>query len=85
MEEIRHYRDLGVLTVEMEAAALAAVAEVRGVDFAAAFTMSDSLAGDSWSPHFADPVVDSGLALLLQAAVLALRADPTQDGGLKAR
>ena len=85
VEEIRHYRDLGVLTVEMEAAALAAVAEVRGVDFAAAFTVSDSLAGDSWSPHFADPVVDSGLALLLQAAVLALRADPTQDGSLKAR
>jgi uridine phosphorylase len=76
VEEIQHYRDLGVLTVEMEAAALAAVAEVRGVQFAAAFTVSDSLAGDSWSPHFADPLVDSGLDLLLKAAVLALRADP---------
>jgi uridine phosphorylase len=80
VEEIQHYRELGVLTVEMEAAALAAVAEVRGVQFAAAFAVSDSLAGDSWSPHFADPSVDSGLDLLLEAAVLALRTDPAQDG-----
>ena len=79
VEEIQHYRDLGVLTVEMEAAALAAVAEVRGVEFAAAFTVSDSLAGESWNPHFADPLVDSGLELLLKAAVLALRADPAQE------
>ena len=72
-----------MLTVEMEAAALAAVAlaavaEVRGVEFAAAFTVSDSLAGATWSPHFADPIVASGLNLLAEAAVRALRAGPAR-------
>ena len=78
VEELQHYRELGVLTVEMEAAALAAVAEVRGVEFAAAFTVSDSLAGATWSPHFADPIVASGLNLLAEAAVRALLAGPAR-------
>ncbi len=80
VEELRHYREQGVLTVEMEAAALAAVADVRGVEFAAGFTVSDSLAGDSWSPHFEDPLVDSGLDLLVRAAVQTLRADAYPQG-----
>ena len=80
VEELRHYREQGVLTVEMEAAALAAVEEVRGVGFAAGFTVSDSLAGDSWSPHFEDPLVDSGLDMLVQAAVQTLRGEPDPGG-----
>ena len=44
VEEARHYRANGVLTIEMEAAALFAVARYRRVDLAAAFVISDSLA-----------------------------------------
>ena len=47
--EARHYQAEGVLCVEMEAAALFAVAEVRGLRLAAAFVISDSLADLVWS------------------------------------
>ncbi|HEY8546577.1 MAG TPA: nucleoside phosphorylase [Acidimicrobiales bacterium] len=50
--EARHFADQGVLCVEMEAAALFAVAAVRGVPLAAAFCVSDSLAGAEWDPHY---------------------------------
>lgn len=46
--EIRRYRGEGVLTVEMEAATLFAVAKKRGVEAAAVFTISDIL-GAKWS------------------------------------
>ena len=46
-EEARHYQAAGILTVEMEAAALFAVAQFRRVDLAAAFVISDSLADSS--------------------------------------
>jgi uridine phosphorylase len=42
--EARHYQAEGVLCVEMEAAALFAVAGVRGLQAASAFAVSDSLA-----------------------------------------
>ena len=42
----------GVATVEMEAAALFAVAEFRKISLAAAFTISDSLADLKWHPEF---------------------------------
>jgi uridine phosphorylase len=50
--EARPYQAQGVLTVEMEAAALFAVAAYRGVQAAAVFTVSDSLAGLEWRPEF---------------------------------
>ncbi|WP_026359929.1 nucleoside phosphorylase [Amycolatopsis nigrescens] len=50
-EEVLHYRAEGVLTVEMEAASLAAVALHRGVAFATAFAVMDSLAGETWRPE----------------------------------
>lgn len=52
VEELRRYQAEGVLTVEMEAAALAAVARYRGVEFATAFAVSDSLAELVWNPQF---------------------------------
>ncbi|OJV93766.1 MAG: hypothetical protein BGO39_15470 [Chloroflexi bacterium 54-19] len=42
--EARHYQAEGVITVEMEASALMAVAQYREVDLACAFVISDSLA-----------------------------------------
>ena len=70
--EVRHYQSDGVLCVEMEAAALFAVAEVRSLDLASAFVISDSLADLVWDPQFHGPEVQAGLVSLYQAAVGAL-------------
>ena len=72
VEEARHYQALGVLTVEMEASALFAVAAHRGVEIASAFVISDSLAELIWNPRFHDPAVDRGLDTLYAAARTAL-------------
>jgi purine-nucleoside phosphorylase len=70
--EIRHYGREGVLTVEMEASALFAVAACRGVEMGAVFTISDSLAGPEWEPHFASEAVAQGLQALYETAVEGL-------------
>ena len=72
--EARHYQAEGVLCVEMEAAALFAVAEIRGLQVASAFAISDSLADLVWNPQFHGPEVEAGLIRLYQAALRALRA-----------
>lgn len=68
IEEARHYQSEGILTVEMEAAALFAVAEVRHVEMAAAFVISDSLANLVWNPQFDASEVREGLIRLYDAA-----------------
>jgi uridine phosphorylase len=72
--EARSYQAEGVLCVEMEAAALFAVAEVRGLQVASAFTISDSLADLVWNPQFHGPEVEAGLVTLYEAALTALLA-----------
>jgi uridine phosphorylase len=72
--EARRYQAEGVLCVEMEAAALFAVAEVRGLRVSSAFTISDSLADLVWNPQFHGAEVQAGLITLYQAAVSALQA-----------
>jgi uridine phosphorylase len=67
--EIRQYQREGVATVDMEASALFAVAEYRGVEMAALFTISDSLAGDEWRHSFRGPEVNAGLQTLYRAAL----------------
>ena len=52
--EVIHYRRLGVLSVEMEAAALFAVARKRRRRAAALFTVSDILDPSGWSGFTAD-------------------------------
>ena len=64
VEEARHYQEAGILCVEMEAAALMAVAEVRGIQFATAFAISDSLAELQWDPQFRAPETTEGLQRL---------------------
>jgi uridine phosphorylase len=76
--EARHYQAEGVLCVEMEAAALFAVAEVRGLRIASAFVISDSLADLVWNPQFHTPQVEAGLITLYQAALAALQAEPVR-------
>jgi uridine phosphorylase len=72
--EIRQYRCEGIATVDMEAAALFAVAEYRGVEVGALFTISDSLAGDEWRHSFRGPEVRAGLQTLYQVALDSLAA-----------
>jgi uridine phosphorylase len=79
--EARHYQAEGVLCVEMEAAALFAVAEVRGLRVASAFTISDSLADLVWNPRFHEPEVEAGLVALYGTAISALTDLPGQDTG----
>lgn len=70
--EVRHYQQAGVLTVEMEAAALFAIAQVRGVEICAAFVASDMLGELTWQPKFADPIVHERLHSVIDAAIDAL-------------
>jgi uridine phosphorylase len=74
VEELRHYRDEGVLTVEMEAAALFAVAEHRGFDAAAAFVLSDTLTEAEWTPDFGSPEIQRGLDILVGVGIDLLSA-----------
>ncbi|GAH41487.1 unnamed protein product, partial [marine sediment metagenome] len=50
--EIKKYQEEGVLTVEMEAAAIFAVAKYLNVEAGAIFTISDYLTEDNWELHF---------------------------------
>lgn len=50
--EVKHYQKEGVLTVEMEAASLFAVAQYLGVEAGAILTISDYLSEDEWDLHF---------------------------------
>jgi uridine phosphorylase len=52
VEEVERYADEGVLTVEMEASAVFAVAARRGVDAGATFVVSDYLGPSDWEPKF---------------------------------
>ena len=70
--EARHYADNGVAVVEMEAAALFTVGEVRSVDVASAFAISDSLADGEWVPQFGHPRLAERLTRMIPAAVAAL-------------
>jgi uridine phosphorylase len=72
--EANHYTVLGASVVEMEAAALFVVGEVRGVEVAAAFAISDSLADGEWVPQFGHPRLHEQLARMVPAAVDVLAA-----------
>lgn len=52
LAEVRQYRDEGVLTVEMEAAAIFSVAEYLNLNACAIFTISDYLTEEKWELHF---------------------------------
>ena len=73
-QEVRHYRSLGVATVEMEAAALFAVAKYRGAQAAAVFSISDVLSDTGWNPQFCSSKTKAGFNILLNLAIGAHRA-----------
>ena len=68
--EIESYAEDGILTVEMEAAALFSVAEYRDVEAGALFTVSDYLGTDEWEPRF--DATDEHLRTLFEVATDAL-------------
>lgn len=49
VDEIREYRNMGILTVEMEAASVFAVSQVKKLQSAAVFSVSDELHGEKWT------------------------------------
>ncbi|WP_435159544.1 nucleoside phosphorylase [Haladaptatus sp. DFWS20] len=51
-KEVKRYADEGVLTVEMEASAVFAVANHRGVEAGSMFVISDYLGLADWEPKF---------------------------------
>lgn len=66
-EELRYYRETGILTVEMEASALFAVAKYREVSAAAIFVVSDLLQDErEWEPNFHFKQVKQGMELGLK-------------------
>jgi uridine phosphorylase len=79
IEEVRHYRSTGIVTVEMEAAALFAVAAVRGVEAACVFVLSDLLGETEWTPDFVAPNLDEQLEMIAEVGIEAIRlAAPTR-------
>jgi uridine phosphorylase len=77
-EARRHQAD-GVLCIEMEAAALFAVAAARSLHVASCFVISDSLADFVWDPHFHGTGVETGLVALYEAAVDMLLSEHPEE------
>jgi uridine phosphorylase len=65
VDAVRRHREAGVLVVEMEAAAMFAVARVRGVRAALLVSVSDELGHPEWRPGFHE---EDYLATLLDGA-----------------
>lgn len=66
---IRRHREAGVSVVEMEAAAIFAVARVRGVRAALIVAVSDELFGDEWNVGFGHDAYLDSLARAADAAM----------------
>jgi uridine phosphorylase len=88
VEEAIAYRDEGVVTVEMETAALFTIAQVRGVEIASLFTVSDHLLAESqWRPAPNKQLLTEGLSRILDASLRVLDPEgrfesrPRSDSG----
>ena len=73
--EIQRYQQDGVVTVEMEAAALFVISTLRGVDIASGFVISDSVADLVWQPQILAEKTHESLFRLYQAARTTLQQD----------
>jgi uridine phosphorylase len=59
-QQVRRYRELGCLAVEMELSALFSVAAFRQAALAGVLVVSDDLSALSWKPGFRQPVFREG-------------------------
>lgn len=73
---IRRHREAGVSVVEMEAAAIFAVARVRGVRAALIVAVSDELFGHEWNVGFGHDVYLDSLTRAADAAMDAAQSFP---------
>jgi uridine phosphorylase len=76
--EVARYGEAGVLTADMEAAGLFAVAEHRGIDAAAVFAVADSLADRRPRPPDR-PETHRALQWALEGAMIALTAAAAEE------
>jgi uridine phosphorylase len=70
--EAKQYQKEGVAAVEMELAALFAVAQYRKVEMGAVVTISDSLSELKWKPMFHSKKAEKGLEMSYKIAVESL-------------
>lgn len=70
--EVELFRTEGALVVEMEASALFSVATYRGIELAACFSVSDTLAELAWRPEFHAETTEDGLKRIFEAALEVL-------------
>ena len=66
--EIEKYMNKNVITVDMEASALFAVAEFREVEMGVLFTIGDFLFDSKWEPHFLEKDLKQGLRMIFKIA-----------------
>jgi len=67
--EIKQYQEEGVLAVEMENAAVFAVAKYHNVAACSLHTISDLLSLENWEPHFSHKSISQKLNLLVDIAI----------------
>ncbi|MBF0299754.1 MAG: nucleoside phosphorylase [Oligoflexia bacterium] len=70
--KVESYQKKGILTVDMEASALFAVGDYKKIEVASAFTISDSLSEEMWSPKFDSKKTQQGLEKLFNIAADSL-------------
>ncbi|PIN93374.1 hypothetical protein COU54_03175 [Candidatus Pacearchaeota archaeon CG10_big_fil_rev_8_21_14_0_10_31_24] len=70
----------GVATIDMEAAGLFAIAQVRNVKIASAFVVSDIIDDDGWTPQFHTDEVRLGIKGLVDASIHCLRMSQNPSG-----
>lgn len=69
IQELRHYKAEGVMTVEMEASALFAVGSFRKVHVSSAFTISDLIKEDGWHQGYHSNEKLFGLMRIFEASI----------------
>jgi uridine phosphorylase len=86
VDELRSVRRAGVLTVEMEASALFAIARVGRLEAAAVFAISDLLDEHGWTPRFREvmPSLDRLLDLVIGTLRGAARPRSARRGRSRA-
>lgn len=77
---VRDFQQAGVLAVDMEMAALLAVAAFRGVRLAGLLAVSDELFDLTWRPGFSSPSLREGTRVMVEALLEAVKALGTQEG-----
>ena len=67
-EEVQHYANEGIATVEMELASLFAIATFRKVDIGALLVISDAVAFEKWDEQFHADQTSGALLQIVEVA-----------------